>query len=140
MTSGRRLFTALCSVAIALSVSMIPCKIKITGSTFELDFQTALAKNGGNGGGKGGGDGNGRGTGKGNEGSNGKSSSDKSSGSSKKGTTVEDDPSAFGVRHVDGMSEEIKNGRYIMKDARGRTIVNRRATSADEKRLQALFH
>jgi hypothetical protein len=140
MTSGRRFFTALCSVAIALSVSMIPCKIKISGSTLELDFQTASAKNGGNGGGKGGGDGNGSGNGKGNEGSNGKSSSGKSSGTSKKGTTVEDDPSAFGVRHIDGMSEEIKNGRYIMKDARGRTIVNRRATSADEKRLQSLVH
>jgi len=140
MTSGRRSIAALCSVLIALSVSMIPCKIKISGSTFELASQSALAKNGGSGNGKGGGDGNGNGNGKGNDSSNGKSSGDKSGGASGKGTTVADDASALGVRHVDGMSEEIINGRYIMKDARGRTIVNRRATSADEKRLQSLIH
>jgi len=138
MTSGRRSIAALCSVLIALSVSMIPCKIKISGSTLELASQSALAKNGGSGNGKGGGDGNGNG--KGNDSSNGKSSGDKSGGASGKGTTVADDASALGVRHVDGMSEEIINGRYIMKDARGRTIVNRRATSADEKRLQSLIH
>lgn len=142
MKSGRRFVAALCSISIALSVSVIPCKFKISGSTLELAFQSALAKNGGNGGGNGGGKGggDGNGSGKGNDGSNGKSSSDKSSGTSAKGTTVEDGTSALGVHHDDGMSEEIKGGRYIMKDARGRTIVNRRATSADEKRLQSLIH
>ncbi|WP_341486508.1 hypothetical protein [Pararhizobium sp. A13] len=141
MKSGRRFVAALCSVSIALSISMIPCKINMSGSTLELAFQSALAKNGGNGNGgsgKGGGDGNGNG--KGNDGSNSKSSSDKSSGTSAKGATVEGDTSALGVHHDDGMSEQIKGGRYIMKDARGRTIVNRRATSADEKRLQSLIH
>lgn len=57
-----------------------------------------------------------------------------------KATSVEDGTSVLGVRHVDGMSEVIRNGRYIMKDAKGRTIVNRRATSADEKRLHSLIH
>lgn len=37
------------------------------------------------------------------------------------------------------MSEEINNGRYIMKDARGRTIINRKATLADLKRIQSLI-
>ncbi|AHK47591.1 hypothetical protein OV14_b1461 (plasmid) [Ensifer adhaerens OV14] len=43
------------------------------------------------------------------------------------------------MRHADGMSEEINNGRYIMKDARGRTIINRKATLADLKRIQSLI-
>ncbi|WP_457584389.1 hypothetical protein [Ensifer canadensis] len=48
--------------------------------------------------------------------------------------------SGVGVRHADGMSEVIDGGRYIMKDARGRTIINRRATLADLKRIQSLIH
>ena len=50
------------------------------------------------------------------------------------------DNSAVEVRHRDGMSELIRNGRYIMRDARGRTIVNRRATSADATRLESFTH
>ncbi|QFI68871.1 hypothetical protein EKH55_3997 [Sinorhizobium alkalisoli] len=43
------------------------------------------------------------------------------------------------VRHAKGISEEIRNGRYIMKDARGRIIVNRSATEDDQKRLLSLI-
>ncbi len=145
MTTGRRLVAAVWCVLIAIAFSLVPFSIKMSDSTLEFVFQSALAKNGGNGNGKGGGDGNGNGNGGGNGGkgsdnSNGKSSNGNSKGVSGKATTVEDGTSALGVRHVDGMSEVIRNGRYIMKDARGRTIVNRRATSADEKRLQSLVH
>ena len=40
------------------------------------------------------------------------------------------------IRHSKGMKEEIKGGRYEMKDARGRTIVNRPATQSDLARLR----
>jgi hypothetical protein len=48
---------------------------------------------------------------------------------------VEGGGSILRVRHRDGISEVIEGARYIMKDSRGRTIVNRRATSADRRRL-----
>ncbi len=35
--------------------------------------------------------------------------------------------------------EVVVNGRYIMKDARGRTIVNRLATTSDRRRIEALL-
>ena len=47
------------------------------------------------------------------------------------------DGSAMEVRHWNGMSERIKDGRYVMKDAKGRTIINRTATTSDESRLRA---
>ncbi len=148
MTTGRRFIAALWCVPIALCLSILPCKIEMGGSTLGLASQSALAKDGGNGNGKGGGDGKGgsdgnrggNGSGKGSGNSNSKSDNGNSGGVSAKATSVEDGTSALGVRHVDGMSEVIRNGRYIMKDAKGRTIVNRRATSADEKRLHSLIH
>jgi hypothetical protein len=144
MSTGRRFIAGLWSVAIVLSVSAIPCKIKFSGSTVEFSFQSALAKNGGNGNGKGGGGsgggGGGGGNGKGGGSANSNKSDDNSGGASRKGAAVGDDTSPLDVRHNDGMSEQIRNGRYIMKDARGRTIVNRRATSADAKRLQSFIH
>ena len=42
------------------------------------------------------------------------------------------------VKHPDGIREEIENGRFEMKDALGRTIVERPATANDISRLQAL--
>ncbi|MBB4568712.1 hypothetical protein GGE60_002831 [Rhizobium leucaenae] len=38
------------------------------------------------------------------------------------------------------MSEEIQNGRYVMKDSKGRTIINRSATVADQQRLRSFLH
>ncbi|KIV60771.1 hypothetical protein SZ54_4972 [Rhizobium sp. UR51a] len=43
------------------------------------------------------------------------------------------------VRHKDGISESVQRGRYVMKDAKGRTIVNRDATVSDEQRLRAFL-
>ena len=42
------------------------------------------------------------------------------------------------VSHPDGTREEIENGIYEMKDASGRTIVERPATAEDRARLEAL--
>jgi hypothetical protein len=47
------------------------------------------------------------------------------------------DGSSMEVRHWNGMSERIKDGRYVMRDAKGRTIVNRTATVSDESRLRS---
>ncbi|PII38289.1 hypothetical protein T190_22930, partial [Sinorhizobium meliloti CCBAU 01290] len=89
---------------------------------------------GGRGGGNGGGGGNGNGRG---GGSNGKGGGNSNSGraSGKAATSVEDGGAILRVRHRDGISEVIEGARYIMRDSRGRTIVNRRATSADRRRL-----
>ncbi|TPK85176.1 hypothetical protein FJ936_15105 [Mesorhizobium sp. B2-4-13] len=42
------------------------------------------------------------------------------------------------VTHPDGTREEIENGRLEVKDAAGRTIVERAATAQDVARLQSL--
>jgi len=42
------------------------------------------------------------------------------------------------VRHRNGMKERITNGRYVMTDAQGRTIINRIATRADLARLEGM--
>jgi hypothetical protein len=44
------------------------------------------------------------------------------------------------VLHPEGMKEEIENGRYVMKDAMGRTIISRPATDTDGARLRGLMH
>lgn len=42
------------------------------------------------------------------------------------------------VRHSNGIAEEVNGrGRYVMRDAKGRTIVNRAATGADVDRLNS---
>ena len=42
------------------------------------------------------------------------------------------------VIHSDGISERIEAGRFKMKDAQGRTIIDRVAKAADIKRLMGL--
>ena len=54
------------------------------------------------------------------------------------GDKVEIDGSNIEVEHPDGTKEEIERGRYEMKDASGRTIVERPATDADRARLEAM--
>lgn len=38
-------------------------------------------------------------------------------------------------RYRNGMSETVRNGRYEMRDARGRSIINRPATLEDYRRV-----
>ncbi|HEV7321261.1 MAG TPA: hypothetical protein VGO04_21885 [Ensifer sp.] len=150
----RTFFAALFWATVFLLATILPYKITVTAAGVAITETVALAKNengggGGNGGGNGGGSSNGGGNsggngGGGNSGGKGNSSSNSnSSGSNSKAsrsTKEPDDDSGVGVRHKGGISEVITKGRYIMKDARGRTIVNRRATAADKQRLQALAH
>jgi hypothetical protein len=53
------------------------------------------------------------------------------------GARVEIDGNNIEVVHADGTKEEIENGRFEMKNAQGRTIVERAATEADLARLRA---
>ncbi|RVK01818.1 hypothetical protein [Sinorhizobium meliloti] len=117
MVTRRNFLAALCWVSVGLPVAVSPYKIALSGSGIELEPQSALAKGGGSGGGGGGGN----------------SNSGRASG--RAATSVEGGGSILRVRHRDGISEVIEGARYIMKDSRGRTIVNRRATSADRRRL-----
>ncbi|MQX23558.1 hypothetical protein GHJ84_21865 [Sinorhizobium meliloti] len=141
MVTRRNFLAALCWVSVGLPVAVSPYKIALSGSGIELEPQSALAKGGGSGGGRGGGGGGGgRGGGNGNGrggGSNGKGGGNSNSGraSGRAATSVEGGGSILRVRHRDGISEVIEGARYIMKDSRGRMIVNRRATSADRRRL-----
>jgi hypothetical protein len=45
-------------------------------------------------------------------------------------------PQQLDVVHRNGMKETIRDGSYQMFDAQGRTIVRRRATPSDYKRLR----
>jgi hypothetical protein len=56
------------------------------------------------------------------------------------GDLIELNGSNIKVVHPEGMKEQIENGRYVMKDAVGRTIINRPATEADRARLRGLMH
>jgi hypothetical protein len=38
------------------------------------------------------------------------------------------------------MTESTRDGRYTMKDAKGRTIVSRQATPDDLRRLRSFVH
>ena len=51
---------------------------------------------------------------------------------------VKVDGSNVEVLHGNGMKEAVTDGRYEMKDSRGRTIVNRPATGADRTRLRGM--
>ena len=97
--------------------------------------------------GKGGGNSNtsANGTASGNSGAGGKGKDNGAEGavagraqSSLTGATVRDASKSYRVRHRNGFEEVLKDGRYQMRDNRGRTIVNRAAGPADYMRLRSL--
>ena len=114
---------------------------------------TALAKSGngnnGNGNGNGGGNsgngggngGNGNSNGGGNGKGNGGSSASPNAGPAGAATAPAEDGSVgassrtLRIVHRNGITETIRAGRYEMRDARGRVIVNRPATKRDVTRL-----
>lgn len=114
---------------------------------------TALAKSGngnnGNGNGNGGGNsgngggngGNGNSNGGGNGKGNGGSSASPNAAPAGAATAPAEDGSASAssralrIVHRNGITETIRAGRYEMRDARGRVIVNRPATKRDVTRL-----
>jgi hypothetical protein len=120
---------------------------------------------GGKGNGGGNGNGNGSGSGSGNNGANGNAgsngsgaSSNGSSNSGNNGSTSNgssttsaapadprsaddtNDPAAtspLNVRHTNGFTESIAKGSYVMKDSKGRVVVDRRARPDDVRRLKS---
>lgn len=146
--------------AAALALTIAPYQIVLDGSVSGIHTASAYAGKGGGGNGGGGGGGNsgggnggnsggsnsgnsGNGNGNsGNSGNNGKSgSSQGKSGShvnAKTGDKVDVTGNKITVRHPDGITEKLENGRFSMKDALGRTIIDRQATPADANRLKAL--
>jgi hypothetical protein len=99
-------------------------------------------KGGGSGGGKGGGSGKGGGTGQGGgKGAGGPGKSRSAPGAAKRSrpaTGVRAARPAIRFVHENRMSEQIDGGRYVMKDAAGRTIVNRAASKDDFARIKRL--
>ena len=103
----------------------------------------------GEGGGSNKGEGNSKGGGNGKGGANGKGSSGTAAGHNaasidgthvnpSTGATVQVSGNNIDVLYHNGMRERIKAGRYLMKDGKGRTIIERRATGADAARLRGM--
>lgn len=157
--SLNRLSRLALGASMALALTIAPCHVKLYGAA---RIVPALAyADGGNGNGGNGNGGNGNGGGNGNSGnsSSGGGNSNNNSGNNNSGNNngnrgnsashnshvnaatgdkVEIDGDAIKVIHPDGMKEEIRNGRFEMEDALGRTIVERKATPEDLARLQGL--
>jgi hypothetical protein len=123
---------------------------------FKVELAVAHAKNGNNGNGNGNSSSN-SGSGKGNngKGNGGNSGSDANNGKGKgsqggsaaksnsgrgagraTGDKVTVQGNIIEVVHPDGISERIEAGRFKMKDALGRTIIDRAAKAADIERLK----
>ena len=159
MLAHVKVVPVLCSAVLALALVAAPYKVTFGHHFLELNVQTAWGKDGGNGGGGAGGN---NGSGGGNNGSKGggnaggkagsdsggrggKSNSAGNTGNAQGGNVNQSTPAesvaidgaTMEVRHWNGMSERIKDGRYVMKDAKGRTIINRTATTSDQSRLQS---
>ena len=148
------------TVLVGLTFVAMPVNITFKGWRAKISLDNALAKDGnskgggnGNGNGKdkgsGEGGGNGKGNGNGKNGATSKGSSGKAAGkNSAPGGGVHANPSTGDIAQISGdnidvlhrnvMREGIKGGLYVMKDGKGRTIVERRATSADEARLRGM--
>ena len=166
MLAHVKVVPVLCSAVLALALVAAPYRVTFDRHFLDLNIQTAWGKDGDNGGGGGGNNGSkgggnagsnngndGNGGGKNNGGKAGSDSGDKGGKSNRAGNAgnaqggnvnqstpaenVAIDGATMEVRHWNGMSERIKDGRYVMKDAKGRTIINRTATTADQSRLQS---
>ncbi|THV12836.1 hypothetical protein E9677_17700 [Rhizobium rhizophilum] len=135
-------------------VSLAPLVAGLLGMTGFARNAAAQGKgndngnDGGNGNGNSGGNGNGGSGGQGGGGQGGGGKSRDAYDRSSVGQSPRDDksngPSVGGsstrVRHSTGIEEAITNGRYIMRDKWGRTIINRAATAADRRRLRSLIN
>ncbi|WLR95328.1 hypothetical protein [Shinella zoogloeoides] len=132
---------AVLTIGVVLAVVAVPVHVEWKSGTLALTLASADAKNG-NGGGHGGGSG-----GKGGSDSRGGKGSDSKSSKERNGATgkakgrpasvakKEVTPNSVSVRYRNGYLEQVVKGRFIMKDSKGRTIVNRKATAQDRMRL-----
>ncbi len=127
MALRRKILQLKLSLLLGAALAASPFSANISKNAFKVAPQAALAKSGTNGNGGGNGNGGSKSETRGN--SNSRGSRDKS-------VTTKGGTASLSVRHDDGMSEVVRNGRYIMKDSKGRTIVNRKATLGDEIRLR----
>jgi hypothetical protein len=125
-------------VAATLLPASAPLRVDWSGATPQLRLHGAEAKNGNNGKGSNGGN-NGKGSNrnsgdKGNKGKNGGAHGR----SAQPADAVIDKQvgvDSVGIRYRNGYREQVSKGRFIMKDAKGRTVINRRATPVDRVRL-----
>ncbi|TGV52818.1 hypothetical protein EN784_43655 [bacterium M00.F.Ca.ET.141.01.1.1] len=147
--------------AALLALTIAPYGIAFHGFVPGIEAATALAgkggggndggggggnSGGGNGGGNNGNGGGNNGNGNGNGADNGGGNSGSGKGQSGKsshvnaitGDEIDVDGNKITVQHPDGITEKIENGRFRMKDALDRTIIDRPATPADVSRLKAL--
>jgi hypothetical protein len=153
MPARTRPVPVLCTAALATALALAPYTLGFDGHFPTLQPQAALAKDGNNGGGNGNGGGGNNAGGNaggnsgnagGNNGNNGNAGGRGNSAAARPGRSPSAAPGRAAsdgpieVRHRNGMSERIKDGRYLMSDAKGRTIINRTATLTDESRLQSL--
>lgn len=149
-----RLAHRLSGLVLAATVAGCPLQVTISHDTlgFSAHLAAAQGNSGGNGQGNGAENGNagGAGNGSGNNGSNGNSNSNgRGNDGAQAGRGGTSAPSGRGrglvnagvtlsVHHRDGISEHIGQGRFEMRDAQGRVIVNRPAKPADYTRLRAM--
>jgi hypothetical protein len=154
MPARTRLLPVLCTAALATALALVPYTLGFDGHCLTLQPQAAHAKDGnnGNGGGNAGGNSGNAGGNSGNAGGNSGNVGGNNGNAGGKGNSAAAGPGRspsaapgraaregpIEVRHRNGMSERIKDGRYLMSDAKGRTIINRTATLSDESRLQSL--
>jgi hypothetical protein len=158
MKTRRDLILLTCSALTGLA--LIPDHVSIRKGQVVLGWREALAGNG-NGNGNSGGNGNGGGNGSGGSGNGGSGNGGGGKGNGQGGNSAGNDRDSpagsssskgsqsnalsggepdrgLAVRHANGTTEQIVDGRYEMRDARSRTIVNRRATTSDRSRLESL--
>jgi hypothetical protein len=125
----------------ALAVAAIPVHVEWKAGTPIPTLACADAKNG-NGGGHGGGRGGKGGSdsrgGKRSDSKDGKgrnAANDKAKGRAASVAKKEVTSNSVAIRYRNGYLEQVVRGRFIMKDSKGRTIVNRKATAQDRVRL-----
>jgi len=136
--------TILASTALALSVSILPLTASVDLGGVHVSKLSAFAKDGSSGS-DGGGSGRGGGDSDSDSDSDNDGGDDDNGGSHGSehvdpatGAKIEVSGSSIEVRYANGVKEELENGRYEMKDANGRTIVERVATAEDIARLTDL--
>ena len=137
MNRSRRFFFRQILGAVTLGGAVAcPYALRLSPSAFLVpNAAHAQGKGSGGGQGKGGGSGGkGKGGGAGGNG-NGGTGSGNSNSNSDRGRSRGNAPPDAGIEHDNGMQETIQKGRYEMRDAQGRTIVNRPATAMDYLRL-----
>jgi hypothetical protein len=125
--------TLIVLVSVALSTAPVPVHVALKAGLSFFIGTSAYAKNG-NGGGNRGGPSDKTGAdnkdGKGRNGSHAKAQGRAASVARKDVT-----PDSLAIRYRNGYFEQVVKGRFIMKDSKGRTIVNRKATAKDRIRL-----